>query len=332
MKHHLMALRYFRLTSAGWLYLLVTLGVGMAGVNAGNNLLYLITAMLLSSLIVSGILSKLVISRLNVKVDFPLFLFANSQGELSCQLRNDKLFFSSYGLVFFSSHPGIQENFFFVIPPKSKVLQKISFTPQKRGAYSLPFYVKTGFPFGLVEKSLFLSTAEGVVFPELLVQHRELRNLFSHSFGEESSAYVGGPGDFYELRPYQEGEEARRIFWRFFAKWEKPMVREGERESRRGWVVRLVTEANPHPQALEEALSLCTTAIYTLFRRGKPVGLCANQRFFQPSSALPDVRAMLTYLALFEPESASSYSPPFPCAVHIRVTQSPQVQVEGHVA
>jgi len=50
--------RSIRLTSEGTRFLLFTIGIGVAAVNTGNNLFYLLLAMMLSVVVISGVLSE----------------------------------------------------------------------------------------------------------------------------------------------------------------------------------------------------------------------------------------------------------------------------------
>ena len=50
-------------TRDGWWSLFASVGLGVAAVNTGNNLLYLLSSMLLALVVVSGILSEAVIRR-----------------------------------------------------------------------------------------------------------------------------------------------------------------------------------------------------------------------------------------------------------------------------
>lgn len=330
-KWHLKA--YIRLTPAGWMYLLVTLGLGMASVSSGNNLLYLITAMLLSSLILSGILSKVSLAGLRGQCKFPLFAFAQENTKVELKLENKKKLFTSYGISLFSPSVEGRELFFFALPPRTKNAKELQFLPPRRGKVSLAFYARTSFPFGLVEKGNFLMKTEGIVFPSLCVQHRALKNVFSRYFGENPSPEIGGSGDFYELRPYQSGEEARRIFWKFYAKWGKPFVKEGERETHPGWIIRLITEEGANLEALEEALSLCTTFIYVFYRRDRAIGLWANNRFFPPSTRQEDILQMLRFLALFDKNAYSAETAArIPFHVQIRVGREPRAFVDHDAA
>src|SRR5206468_3395868 len=50
--------RRLRITREGWFYVLFTLGVGAAAINTGNNLLYLVLGLQLSTIVISGVLSE----------------------------------------------------------------------------------------------------------------------------------------------------------------------------------------------------------------------------------------------------------------------------------
>ena len=60
--------RKLKVTREGKYYLGITLGVGFAAINTGNNLLYLLLGMLLSLMLVSVVLSELSLRRLTVKL------------------------------------------------------------------------------------------------------------------------------------------------------------------------------------------------------------------------------------------------------------------------
>ena len=51
--------RTLRPTRAGWIFFALTLGVGFAALNTGNNLTYLVLSLMLAFLVLSGVLSVL---------------------------------------------------------------------------------------------------------------------------------------------------------------------------------------------------------------------------------------------------------------------------------
>jgi len=69
--------RSLRLTSDGTRFLLFTIGIGVAAVNTGNNLFYLLLAMMLSIVVISGLLSEQCLRRLDFHRHVPDLIMAN---------------------------------------------------------------------------------------------------------------------------------------------------------------------------------------------------------------------------------------------------------------
>src|ERR1700690_1317456 len=66
----------YEVTRAGMIYILITVVIGIAAINTGNNLLYVIVAALLSAILVSGVASALVLGSLSLDVHLPEHVFA----------------------------------------------------------------------------------------------------------------------------------------------------------------------------------------------------------------------------------------------------------------
>src|SRR3977135_3563862 len=64
--------RRLKFTREGKFFVGITLGVGFAAINTGNNLLYLLLGMLLALIIVSGLMSELSLRDLTVVRRLPL--------------------------------------------------------------------------------------------------------------------------------------------------------------------------------------------------------------------------------------------------------------------
>ena len=78
----------FEVTRAGVIYVLVTLVIGIAALNTGNNLLYIVVAAMLAAILVSGIVSAVVLRCLELEVRLPDHVFAGRavMGRSSSQL------------------------------------------------------------------------------------------------------------------------------------------------------------------------------------------------------------------------------------------------------
>src|ERR1700716_1822975 len=66
----------YRLTREGMIYLGAVLVVALAALNTGNNLLFMILACLLAGVLISGLLSRLVLSGVDVRLELPEHIFA----------------------------------------------------------------------------------------------------------------------------------------------------------------------------------------------------------------------------------------------------------------
>jgi uncharacterized protein (DUF58 family) len=66
----------YDVTRAGLIYILISVVIGIAAINTGNNLLYVVVAALLSAILVSGIASALVLRSLVLDVHLPEHVFA----------------------------------------------------------------------------------------------------------------------------------------------------------------------------------------------------------------------------------------------------------------
>src|SRR5437868_7287617 len=66
----------YDVTRAGVVYVLVTLVIGIAALNTGNNLLYIVVATMLAAILVSGLVSALILRWLELEVRLPEQVFA----------------------------------------------------------------------------------------------------------------------------------------------------------------------------------------------------------------------------------------------------------------
>src|SRR5437867_6800567 len=90
--------RSISLTSEGTRFVLLSFAVGIAAINTGNNLLYLLLAMMLSLIVMSGILSEQCLRHLVIRRRIPEHVFANSPALIALSLTNRKPRLPSFSL------------------------------------------------------------------------------------------------------------------------------------------------------------------------------------------------------------------------------------------
>jgi uncharacterized protein (DUF58 family) len=88
----------YEVTRAGVIYILITVIIGIAAINTGNNLLYVIVAALLSAIIVSGIASAVVLRSLELDVHLPEHVFAGRPMMARLLVRNSSSWMPSFSV------------------------------------------------------------------------------------------------------------------------------------------------------------------------------------------------------------------------------------------
>jgi uncharacterized protein (DUF58 family) len=89
---------HYEVTKAGVVYVLVTLVIGIAALNTGNNLLYIVVAAMLAAILVSGVISALVLRSLELDVRLPEHVFAGRPVVGRVMLRNPRRFLPSFSI------------------------------------------------------------------------------------------------------------------------------------------------------------------------------------------------------------------------------------------
>ncbi len=88
----------YDVTRVGMVYILISVVIGIAAINTGNNLLYVVVAALLSAILVSGIASALVLRSLTLDVHLPEHVFAGRPMLARLLLRNESSWLPSFSV------------------------------------------------------------------------------------------------------------------------------------------------------------------------------------------------------------------------------------------
>jgi len=96
----------YDVTRAGILYFLVVLVIGIAALNTGNNLLYIIVAAMLAAILVSGVASAMVLRDLELDVRLPEHVFAGRAAEARFLVKNHARWLPSFSVNVVSSKRG----------------------------------------------------------------------------------------------------------------------------------------------------------------------------------------------------------------------------------
>ena len=317
--------RSIRLTSEGTRYVLLTLAVGVAAINTGNNLLYLLLAMLLSLIVMSGLLSEQSLKQLEFRRRMPDRVFANQPATISLSIANRKTRVPTFSLRIQDVVDGAAVDrgiHLLHAPPRSVTVQSYPILIAQRGLHRIEgIKLLTRFPFGLFLKAATLPIAsEALVYPEI----RPLPMSLAHDLttrGHDQTVSRRGPGvALYNLRRYHAGDDSRAIHWKTTARQRRLMVRETEAEDQRRVALVLPTAVPEYARpAFEQAVSLTASLAAFFHQQGHAIRLLVGEQEIPAGTGEAHYDAILRALALCRPVVAAS---PVPAAMRALAGQT----------
>jgi uncharacterized protein (DUF58 family) len=276
--------RRLRLTREGRYFLFITLAIGLAAVNTGNNLLYLLLGWLLSVIVASGAMSDMSLRGLRVHRRAPPRVHAGRPFVMELAVDNTKRRLSAFSIEveeLVDGRPVDKRCYFLKIPPGTTQRASYRHTFLRRGLHRLDgFRVRSKYPFGLFVKSRDIDApGELLVYPEVRPMRPPAPR--AHRLGETTTTRAGRHGEFFALREYRAGDDRRAIHWRSTARRGALMVREFEQEAQRRATV-LIDNALPvdaddaADDALEEAITIAASLAAAYLDIGYAVALMAR--------------------------------------------------------
>jgi uncharacterized protein (DUF58 family) len=303
--------RSLRLTSEGTRFLLFTIGIGVAAVNTGNNLFYLLLAMMLSIVVISGLLSEQCLRRLDFRRHVPDLLMANQPTTVTLSMTNRNSWLPSFSLRVFDTADGQdldQGSFVDHLPAQRSMLLSYPILATTRGRLHLEgLRVETLFPFGLfLKRALYHVPAEIPVAPPVWpLSLRFVDELVSEGQGLALPRRGHGT-QLHNLRLYRPGDDSRAIHWMTTARTSNLIVRETEAEDQRRITIALSTVAPDDCQALfERSVTLVASLLWHLSEKSYPLRLLVDAEDSGLGSGADHLVTMLRLLALCERRAPS---------------------------
>ncbi|HUO33618.1 MAG TPA: DUF58 domain-containing protein [Candidatus Acidoferrum sp.] len=320
----------YRLTREGIVYLGAVFVLVLAAVNTGNNLLFLVLACSLAGILVSGILSRAVLTAVDMKFELPEHIFAEQPVLAEIELTNEKQALPSFSLrVVGETKRRIEAAqiltkpvFFPYIPRLSAARQKVELLFPKRGVYRQDaFGIRTRFPFGFFEKTREVpSRLEIVVYPKVSpsAQFFEVLPLLS---GEMASFFRGRGHELHSLREYQPSDGARIVDWKVSARAGKLMVREFAREDERRVMLVLdpfvgtreqgveVASVEGSDERFERAVSMAASIAWHFYELNSVMQFRTDKFLTPLTSSREIIYEVLRELALAEPNHSAAGGP-----------------------
>jgi len=312
----------YKITREGWIYIGGIIIVALAALNTGNNLLFLILASLIAIILMSGILSSITLSGIEMRLELPENIFAGQAVRAQVELENEKLTLPSFSLrveaAITKKSPAIAlletPVYFPYVPKRESVRQNVPITFARRGAYRQDaFRIVTRFPFGFLQKARRVELqAEALVYPSV-EPSRDFVEILPALQGALESLSKGGGHDLYALRGYVPTDSARHVHWKASARSGSLMVREFTREDDCRVLLVLdphvsdpITGLNPAQSAdaserFERAVTLCASVAWHFFERNAQLQFRSAGLETSLATAEENIFAILRHLALAQP-------------------------------
>lgn len=304
--------RRLSFTREGKIFCAISLGIGFAAVNTGNNLLYLLLGWSLSVITASGLLSELELRRLEIVRRAPGRVHAGQPCEIEVTVKNRKKRVPAFSVELedlVGEEPRDERCYFLKIPAGRSQSTTVKRTFLRRGMARIDgVRVSTRFPFGLFRKIWDREEPfELLVFPALIPV--ELPPPPIARGGADSRTRVGRRGEFLGLRELRQGDDPRDVHWRSSARAGKLLVREYEDEAHRRATIRLddgvAGQDAATLAAFEHAVSRAASLAIAYLERGWAVRLVARGVTVPSGVGPAQTHRLLRALALLEPVPAS---------------------------
>jgi uncharacterized protein (DUF58 family) len=284
----------YRLTREGVVYLVAVFILVLAALNTGNNLLFMILACLLAGILISGVLSRAVLTGLALRIELPEHVFAEQPILATVEVRNEKSITPSFSLrvVGLAGSPGAEilarPVYFPYIPHESSARQKVELLFPHRGVYRQDaFGIRTKFPFGFLEKTRRVDSSLALVVYPRVEPTDEFYEILPLLSGEMESMHRGRGHDLHTIRDYLPTDSARFVDWKASAKTGALKIREFAREDERRLLLALdpglgPASVDPDPIKREAA----EDALYEHFERAVSLAACIAWHFYETGSVM----------------------------------------------
>lgn len=251
-------------TKTGMLLILLAIGIGSAGFNTGHNILYLMLAVLLSTLLLSGILSWQNFRGCRWRLECGERMRAGEQNPVYLMVRNGKRWLPSYSLSFLvaSERSGTLEAVTLDgrLEGGEQTRLRWDFGPTRRGREQIKLQgLVSRYPFGFLKK-----TIEDSVWRDVVVWPEQVEVEFSGERSGQPRPHGGrfqrGEGvELLRLREYRPGDPPRAVHWKATARLGKLQVRETAQEANRRFFLWVETRGDLWGRA-EDFEQLCRAA------------------------------------------------------------------------
>ncbi len=336
-----------RTTREGALYLLFVLMLAFAAINSGNNLLFIILAVLLSTIAISGIVSRNSLKQVSLSLQMPENVFVNEKVFIKVSMKNLKRIFPSFSIrvedpdltrkrssrsLFGRLFHRRQNELSAADNGGRAIFRKAAYFPilqagetrselmvqsfPHRGLYRLQgFWISTRFPFGFFRRGEWIGADGEVLVYPLIQEISSYFHLLPFLPGQLEGQHVGLGENLFSIRKYQATESARIIDWKATAKTGEIMAREYARDEESKFCLILDTQI-PASSSLdteasfEKAVSLAASIAAHFLEEGAGLDFLTPYEYVPRGIGVDHLYRILRSLAVVRHEKLAPYAFP----------------------
>lgn len=271
----------------------MTILLGLAAVNTGNNLIFLIVAAMLGFMAVSGIFGLRNLQKLDLAVKFPDEIYCDIPAQLTLQLTSKRSRLPHYLLKLLVNG---SETDFPILNPHERSEKKILVTYKRRGRGAIAKAAVTSpFPVNFfIRSNLFSLDAPYLVFPKPVPLPGGLSHENLTETGTASQSRKGSSGETGSIGVYTEAEPLKQIHWKLSARHDELLVKEMSAESGKPVIIDLDALQGD----IETRLSHATHLLNSFMAEGVAVGLKIGDKTIPPGVSRSHRLQMLGELAI----------------------------------
>jgi uncharacterized protein (DUF58 family) len=294
------------MTKVGLWYVLFAVLVGVAATNTGNNALYIVLAVMLALLVVSGFASRFNLRRLRLEIEPPGEVFANRPFALRFSVYNESRYLPHF-LLLFSLTSELPPRLVPHLPRGATSRGVLEVLLPRRGRHRFAWaHLASLFPAGFFHKGLrYPLDVELLVYPEIYsaaTRHPEQAG----ELGAGHDRRAGWGHDLHSLRSYRQGDDPRGIHWKQTARVGDLIFKEREAEQGRRLSILFDNAVGDLGESdasdrFERLVSEAATAAVDYLKKGYEVELKTRDVHLPFAAGLRQRRSVLETLALVSP-------------------------------
>lgn len=301
-----------RLTQSGYIFALIIFLLQLAAFNTGENLFYLVTAAVISIMVLATFATRVGVRRITLTRKIPEAVHREEPFGSVLTLSNKQRLWPALGLTLRADgweRPLWLES---IAPGETVDLRAYSSLPD-RGLHPLPpVTVSTTFPFGLIEREYLPEDHQTVlVYPKVYSLTKRVLDELDDS-GQTPRVSFNDGDEFYSLREYVPGDDIRHISWKVSARLGKLILRELEPSISRMVVLvfdtRCALQSDYDREQLERTMDLAASLAVALLERQFSVGLVLPDTKLALGKGKMHTKSVLETLALAQPHDLDEYT------------------------